>query len=146
MKVRLSRTRGLIVAAVAAGATVAVAVPAGAAVQLQSESPPATVRIVESAQLKANGAGLVATVLVKCKAGTSFTAQVDVSQRVGGVVTRGGGYVYGTCTGSRERVKIGLSPSPKAFKAGEAFATADVNFEYPYWTTVQARREITLVG
>jgi hypothetical protein len=146
MKVRLNRARALVVGVVAAGAALALAVPAGAAVQLQSESPPATVRIAENAQLKAKGAGLTATIVVSCAEGTTFRAYTTVSQRVGGVVTRGSGYASDTCTGERQRVKVGLSPSPKPFKAGVAFATADVDFDYPYWTSVNARREITIVA
>ncbi|GIF69201.1 hypothetical protein Ais01nite_72360 [Asanoa ishikariensis] len=128
------------------GAALAVAVPAGAAVQVQSESPPRGVaKIVKTAKLKANGAAGVVTFQVNCVPRKTFDSSVIVSQRVGGKVTRGETYVFNTrCEADgTNKLKAAVVPGPKPFKPGVAFATVRVDF-YPGGDT--ASREITFVN
>ncbi|GIF46039.1 hypothetical protein DFJ67_5470 [Asanoa ferruginea] len=139
------RARLLVAGAIAVGGALAIAVPAGAAVQLQSESPARGIaKINKTAQIKANGAAGVVTIQVNCVPQRSFDSQVTVSQRVGGQVTSGVTYLYNIrCEADgTNKVKASVVPGPKPFKPGVAFATARVDF-YPQ--SDSASREITFV-
>lgn len=137
----------MVAGAIAVGAALAVALPASAAVQLQSESPARGVaKIVKNAKLKANGAAGVVTFDVNCVPLRDFDSSVKVSQRVGGKVTSGDTYVYNIrCEADgTNRVKASVVPGPKPFKTGVAFATVRVDF-YPGGNDT-ASREITFVS
>ena len=139
------KARLIVAGAIAIGGALAVAVPASAAVQLQSESPAQGVaKINTKAQLKANGAAGVVTFQVNCVPRQTFASTVQVSQRVGGQVTSGQTYIYSTrCEADgTNKVKASVVPSKKPFKPGVAYATVRVDF-YPQSDT--ASKEITFV-
>jgi hypothetical protein len=125
------RGRLVVAGAIAVGAALAVALPASAAVQVQSESPARGVaKIVKNAKLKANGAAGVVTFDVNCVPREGFDANVKVSQRVGGKVTSGDSYLSNIrCEADgTNKVKASVVPGPKPFKPGVAFATVRVDF------------------
>jgi hypothetical protein len=146
MKPRLSRGRAVATAAVTAGLVLAVAVPAGAAVQLQSQSPASSVKIAKQAKLKAGGAGAVVTYVVTCNQGAMFDLYASISEVVGGKTTGGTVSFYSQeCTGSAQKVKVGFTAYPLAFRAGTAFTTVTVEPGYQS-NTLRAQREITLAS
>ncbi|MEV8515376.1 hypothetical protein [Dactylosporangium sp. NPDC051484] len=117
------------VGAVALGAVLAFAVPAGAAVSLQSESNgSAAVKIAQNAQLKAKGAVTIVTLNLTCPVGNHFWASTDVSQTVSpSATTHGSGALYNqSCTGTTQKVKVTAAASPAPFIPGVAYATAHV--------------------
>jgi hypothetical protein len=149
VNLRISRGRALTTAAIAVGVALAVAVPAAAAVQLQSQSAPATIKIVKNAALKANGAGAVVTIVVNCHKGDRFYTDLTVSEKVGNRTTSGTTHTdTSICTGVNQRLKLGITASPKAFKAGTAFAIASISSYSPSGSggehNARAQREITL--
>ncbi|WP_327006602.1 hypothetical protein OHA72_04580 [Dactylosporangium sp. NBC_01737] len=93
------------VAALAVGGVLAFAVPAGATVNLQSESPGSPiVKITKNAKLKANGAATIVTLTVTCPAGWYFTAQASVTQTVGSITTGGQNHTSElVCTGAAQK-------------------------------------------
>ncbi|MFF5234042.1 hypothetical protein [Dactylosporangium sp. NPDC000521] len=146
MKVTRSK---LGVAALAVGGVLAFAVPAGAAVNLQSESPgTGTVKIAKQAQLKAKGAATVVTLNVSCPAGWYFSAYASVTQAVGNITTGGSNHTAeATCTGSTQKVKIPVTASPAPFKPGVAYAIGEIQVRNPYYQYFYANtgREIVNV-
>ncbi len=146
MKITKSR---LGMAAIAAGGVLAFAVPAGAAVNLQSESPGApTIKIAKQAKLKANGAATVVTVTVTCRPGWIFTATASVTQTVGSITTGGSNHTSETiCTGAAQKVKIPVTASPAPFQPGVAYALGELAVrEYYYqYTYANTGREIVNV-
>ncbi|GAB3868927.1 hypothetical protein ACFPIJ_05630 [Dactylosporangium cerinum] len=137
------------VAALAVGGVLAFAVPAGAAVNLQSESPGApTIKITKNAQLKANGAATVVTLTVTCPPGWFFNAGASVTQTVGSITTGGHNQTTeATCTGAAQKVKIPVTASPAPFQAGVAYALGDLSVRSPNWAYAYANtgREIVNV-
>ncbi|GAA3249423.1 hypothetical protein ACFO1B_52830 [Dactylosporangium siamense] len=131
------------VAALAVGGVLAFAVPAGAAVNLQSESPGAlAIKITKNAQIKANGAATIVTLTVTCPTNWVFTADVSVTQTVGSITTSGRGYTYeAPCTGAAQKVKIPVTASPAPFQLGVAYALGNLsarnlyNSNYAYANT-----------
>ena len=118
--------------ALALGAVLAFAVPAGAAVNLQSESGGTPViKIVKQAKLKAGGAATVVTVNLTCPAGAEYNLYVTVTQAIGGKTTNGAGSTERqTCTGTTQKAKVPVTVSGGGapFKKGDAYAvgTADI--------------------
>jgi hypothetical protein len=137
------------VAALAVGGVLAFAVPAGAAVNLQSESPGApTIKIAKDAKLKANGAATVVTLTVTCPAGWYFSTEVSVTQTVGSITTGGRNHTSeATCTGAAQKVKVPVTASPAPFKVGVAYALGDLTVRSPNWNYSYANtgREIVNV-
>ncbi|MEV4140689.1 hypothetical protein AB0J72_52055 [Dactylosporangium sp. NPDC049742] len=121
------------VAALAVGGVLAFAVPAGAAVNLQSESPGhGTVKIAKQAQLKAKGAATVVTLNVSCPAGWVFTGYVSVTQAVGNITTGGSNRTSEiACTGYTQKVKVPVTASPAPFKVGDAYALGEIQVRSP---------------
>ncbi|WP_433076047.1 hypothetical protein ACQP1P_30685 [Dactylosporangium sp. CA-052675] len=116
--------------ALALGAVLAFAVPAGAAVNLQSESSgTAAIKIVKQAKLKANGAATIVTVSVTCPTGSRFSLSVDVTQTVTPTTTtHGGGYLGEQwCTGATQKVKVPVTSTGAPFEAGVAYAVGHAN-------------------
>ncbi|GAA2388133.1 hypothetical protein [Dactylosporangium salmoneum] len=124
------------VGAVALGAVLAFAVPAGAAVNLQSESNgTATVKIAKNAQLKAKGAVTIVTLNVTCPLGSHFSVYADVSQTISpSATTHGSGSLYNqACTGTAQKVKVTVPASPAPFIPGVAYATGHLEvYGYSY--------------
>jgi hypothetical protein len=139
--VKLTKSK-LGVAALAVGGVLAFAVPAGATVNLQSESPGAPIiKIAKNAKLKANGAATIVTLTVTCPAGWYFAAQASVTQTVGSITTGGQNHTSeAVCTGAAQKVKIPVTASPAPFHAGVAYALGDLsvrspNYSYGYANT-----------
>jgi hypothetical protein len=114
-----------------------------------SQEAPATVEIGDTATLAARGAGLLVTVTVTCPADTEFADLfVNVSQRRGGRIANAGAFRSGIeCTGEPQEITLAATAFGAAFRAGVAFATAelfvcDPNFEC---VTVTDAEEITIV-
>jgi hypothetical protein len=149
MKQLITR-RAVTSAAVVVGAVLAVAVPAGAAVQVQSESPSgAVVNLRNTATLGARGAVITVPVVSICPAGVTATVGAEVTQRVGNGIAAGSAYESITCTGERQttRLKVTASASGKPFKAGVAFGEAYLNFFDPRFGFVEVddAHNITIV-
>ncbi|WP_426503996.1 hypothetical protein ACPPVO_41155 [Dactylosporangium sp. McL0621] len=137
--------------ALALGAVLAFAVPAGAAVNLQSESGGApAIKIVKQAQLKAKGAATVVTVNVTCPAGSEYSLYVTVTQTVSGSSTTNGSGSLDrqTCTGATEKVKVhvAVAGGGAPFKKGDAYAVGNADVYGPWgYTSLQTGRVIVNV-
>jgi hypothetical protein len=113
-----------------------------------SQEAPATIEIGDTATLAARGAGLLVTVTVTCPADTEFSDLfVSVSQRRGGRVANGSGFVGNIdCTGEPQEVTVPIQAFGAPFRQGVAFATADFSFCGPeFCQTVSDTEEITIV-
>jgi len=138
------------VGALALGGVLAFAVPAGAAVNLHSESGAGSaVKIVKTAKLKARGAATEVTVSVTCPSGGRFYLYVDVTQTVSPTTTtHGSGHLTNQyCTGFAENVKVPVTAGGAPFKLGVAYAVGelDVNTNQGYFT-LNTGREIVNVN
>src|SRR5439155_22697507 len=104
MKVRWARFPLIAGAAIAAGAMLAFALPAGASVSVQSQSPPvAAVSLGKKATLDANGAVIFPTVRITCQPGSVASLSVTVTENVGGHIAKGSiTQQIGSCTGSTQ--------------------------------------------
>ncbi|GGM48666.1 hypothetical protein ACFFX1_23435 [Dactylosporangium sucinum] len=134
----------------ALGAVLAFAVPAGAAVNLQSESNgSSSIKIAKTANLKAKGAATVVTVKVGCPVGARYQVGVEVGQVVNGNTTaHGTAYLYNqVCTGAVENVKLHVLADGAPFKPGVAYAvgSADISGPAGYWN-LNTGREIVNVN
>ncbi|HTJ36215.1 MAG TPA: hypothetical protein VL738_23620 [Dactylosporangium sp.] len=135
--------------ALALGAVLAFAVPAGAAVNLQSESSGnSAIKIVKEAKLKAKGAATVVTVNVTCPIGSYYQVTVDVVQTINpNTTTHGSGYVSNQeCSGITDKVKVPVTAGAAPFKPGVAYAVGRLDVSSPWsYTTVNTGREIVNV-
>jgi hypothetical protein len=113
-------------ATLAIGATVAFALPAGAAVSVQSQSPPvAAVKLGNTATLDAKGAVVFAPVKVTCTPGDFAELSVSVTENVGNAIASGmASQDVQPCTGSVQKVTMAVTPTQKPFKRGVAFGQA----------------------
>jgi hypothetical protein len=115
-------------AAIAAGAGLAFAVPALPAVG--QFSPPATVsvEVQDEATLVARGAAVLVPVEITCPVGSNFrSVSVQVTQRAGsGIASGSSGTGDFTCTGSTQVVEVLVPAQGQAFKKGEAVAQASL--------------------
>ncbi|GAA2641241.1 hypothetical protein GCM10010399_88810 [Dactylosporangium fulvum] len=136
--------------ALALGAVLAFAVPAGAAVNLQSESGGTpTIKIAKTARLKANGAATVATVNVTCPVGNWYSTYVEVVQTVNPTsTTRGNGSIINQrCSGFTEKVKVPVTASGAPFQVGVAYAVGQLEVTGPIgYINVNTGREIVNVN
>ena len=116
--------------AVAAGAVLAFALPAGAAVTVQSQSPPAaTVKLGSTATLDANGAVVFAPVKVVCRPGQYASLSVTVAENVNGDIASGTTYQeIEQCDGTVQNLQVAVIPTQKAFKKGIAFGQAKLEY------------------
>jgi hypothetical protein len=125
---KATRIRLALVAAgaIGVGAAVAFAVPAGAAVSLQSQSPPvAAVSLGNTATLDANGAVVFAPVKFTCTPGTFASLQVKVTENVGNAIASGSAFEQiDLCTGAVQRITVAVTPDQKPFRKGVAFGQA----------------------
>jgi hypothetical protein len=114
------------VVAVAAGAVLAFAMPAGAALSLQSESPPqGQVQIGKTASLVANGAAVFTAINVVCAPGNYATLSVTVTQAVGNTIASGQTQrEVSPCTGRPQKLSVAVTPTQRPFVKGTAFGQA----------------------
>jgi hypothetical protein len=112
--------------AMGVGAVLAFALPAGASVSVQSQSPPTgTVKLGQRATLEANGAVVFAPVKVVCRPGSYTAITVLVAENVGGNIASGTTYTQvDPCTGQPQSLQIAVVPTQKAFKPGLAWGQA----------------------
>jgi hypothetical protein len=112
--------------AIGVGAALAFGLPAGAAVSVQSQSPPtSTVKLGKTARLDANGAVVFAPVKVTCRPGSFTQLSVTVAENVGGNIASGTTFTeISPCTGTQQKLQIAVIPTQKAFRAGTAFGQA----------------------
>ncbi len=112
-------------AAVGAGAVLAFALPAGAAVSLQSQSPPVdALKLGARATLDANGAVVFPSVQVLCQSGRTAFLTVRVTENVGNAIASGSGGAEVACNGQQQTLRIAVTPTQKPFKTGIAFGQA----------------------
>ena len=113
---------------------IAIAISLGAALAILPALPavgqqaPATVELGDTATVAARGAGLFVTVTVTCPADSDFADLfVNVSQRRGGRVANGGGFVGNIdCTGEPQEITVPVIAFGAPFRQGVAFATAEL--------------------
>jgi hypothetical protein len=111
--------------AIAVGALLAFTLPAGAAVSLQSESPPSTmVTLGATARLDAKGAVVFVPVTVICQPALFAELTVTVTQKAGGDIASGTAFTDITCTGSVQTLEVAVTANQTAFKKGVAFGEA----------------------
>jgi hypothetical protein len=124
MKRLKGRLPALATAAIGVGAALAFAVPAGAAVSVQSQSPPvqAAASLGRKATLDANGAVVFPSVKLLCPAGAFASLSVTVTENVGGRIAKGSGFRDNiTCTGRQQSFRVAVTPDQRPFRKGVAF-------------------------
>jgi hypothetical protein len=125
---RTGRVRFPLIAgfAVAVGAIVATALPAGASVSLQSQSPPvAAVKLGPKAKLDARGAVVFPTVKVTCAPGDFALLTVQVTEAVGKDIASGASsQQVSPCTGAVQKFTVAVTPVNHPFRKGVAFGQA----------------------
>ncbi|WP_329108881.1 hypothetical protein OG792_09585 [Micromonospora sp. NBC_01699] len=126
MKMSRFRASALALLAIAVGGVIAFALPAGAAVSVQSESPSvAIVKLGAKARLDANGAVVFAPVKVACTPGSYSTLTVQVTQAVGNGIAKGEKTVsIQECTGDEQKINVAVTPDLKPYRKGVAFGSA----------------------
>ena len=126
MKAHGMRFAAVAAATVGLGAALAFALPAGAAVSLQSQSPPVgAVQLAKKATLDANGAVVFAPVKVTCPPNTSAFLRVKVTENVGDAIASGEtDESIDLCTGTVQQESVAVTPVQKPFKKGVAFGQA----------------------
>jgi hypothetical protein len=147
--VKRVRTRALLIAtaAIGLGAAVALAIPAGAAVSLQSESPPvAAVVLGNTAKLGAKGAVIFVPVSVTCPAGATGFLSVQVTEKSGGNIATGGNGQEVTCTGSVQQLTLPVTANQEPFKKGVAFGEAQLSICQFFCDTFRDSHEIQIVS
>jgi hypothetical protein len=120
------------VPAVAIGAVLAFAMPAGAALSLQSQSPPqAQVQIGRTASLQANGAAVFTAVNVVCAPGSYATLTVRVTQAVRDTIASGETHrEVQPCTGRPQKLSVAVTATQRPFVRGIAFGQAALYTQY----------------
>jgi hypothetical protein len=127
------RTRTLLRPAIAglgiAGAAVAAfALPAGAAVSVQSSSPPVISVKLGKATIAANGAVIFSSSKVTCPRGATATLEVSVTEAVGNNIASGYATTPVTCTGTVQNATIAVSPTNHPFRKGSAWGDAFIGY------------------
>jgi hypothetical protein len=118
----------LSVCAMAVGGVLAVALPAGAAVSVQSQSTPAQrVELGKTATLQANGAAVFTALNVICRPGGTASLTVIVTQNAGGKISSGSAYRdIEDCTGKPQNLQVAVTPSEVPYIRGVAFGQASL--------------------
>jgi archaeosine-15-forming tRNA-guanine transglycosylase len=115
-------------AGIAAVAIGALALPAGAAVSVQSQSPSVPlVSLADTATLDAKGAVVFAPVEVTCTPGATAYLEVIITQKAGGKVAKGGVDYSFTCTGAVQQVQATVTANGQVYKQGVAFGQASID-------------------
>lgn len=115
--------------AVGVGALLAFAVPAGAAVSVQSQSPVGqALELGSTAKIDANGAVVFPSVAFICRPGMSAYLSITVTEAVDGAIASGNTYraVSDLCTGAAHQIKVPVTPTQRPFQPGVAFAQASL--------------------
>jgi len=126
MTVKRMRVPIIAALAIAVGAVLAMAMPAGASVSLQSQSPPvAAVKLGPNAKLDAKGAVVFPTVKVTCVPGEFAQLTVQVTEAVGKNIASGAtSQEVSPCTGAVQKFTVAVTPINHPFKKGVAFGQA----------------------
>jgi hypothetical protein len=107
-------------------AAIAVVGPLSNAVGFFSRGLSLGVTVQSPASITAKGAGLVVPLSVTCT-GSFADLNVQVTERVGSVVTQGSGYASVPCVGGIQQMKLTVTPAGgKAFKKGSAVVQAQI--------------------
>ena len=146
-RVRRGISIALATVPIVGGVAVAAALPAGAAVNLQSPSV-AVVQIGSPGVIEARGAAVTVPIAVVCEPGATGDISAQVTERSGGAIASAGTYVSSiVCTGSLQKLDVTLiaSAGGKPFRNGTAFASAEF-FVYANGGSIEAQdqREIQL--
>ena len=115
-------------AAIAAGAGLALAIPALPAVGQFSPPAVVSVEVQDQATLVARGAAVLVPVEIVCPVGSTFrSVSVRVTQRAGSAIASGAsGTDDFACTGSTQVVHVLVPAQGHAFKKGPAVAEASL--------------------
>jgi hypothetical protein len=135
-------------ATIGIGAAIAFALPAGANVSVQSESPSVhTVTLGRSAKLDANGAVVFAPVKIACTPGSYTSLTVSVTENVGGKIASGvTGQQIRACTGKDQTLRIAVTPTNFPFRRGVAFGQARLTVCDYSCTDVADEHNIQITG
>jgi hypothetical protein len=117
-------TRIAALAAVIVGSGAALALPAGADINVLSP-PLAAVQIESPAILGARGAFITVPVTVVCASGGSGFLRMEVTETVGQDIALGSTFTDFGCTGGFQTVNVVVTAFDNPFKRGTAFAQAD---------------------
>jgi hypothetical protein len=134
-------------AAIALGALLAFTLPAGAALSVQSQSPPnATVELGRTATLQANGAAVFTAVNVVCAPGQYTSLEVIVTEAVRNTIASGRTVrqIY-DCTGKPQKLTIAVTPTQRPFVRGVAFGQAAVESCYDRCQVARDEHTIRIV-
>ena len=131
------------VLAVVAGAVFASVLPSAADVSAQSPSAPA-VQVLSPADRLARGAAVNVKVSVTCPAGSTNYVNLRLTQRVGPGIATGSAYTNFVCTGSAQTLTLSVHAQEHAFRAGIAFASAQISGNGTGYVTDD--REISIVN
>ncbi|MGW4462010.1 hypothetical protein [Micromonospora sp. NBC_01796] len=148
MKMSRFRASALALVAIAVGGVIAFALPAGAAVSVQSESPSvAAVTLGGKARLDANGAVVFAPVKVACTPGSYAALTVEVTQAVGNNIAKGDKTVtIQECTGDQQKLNVAVTPDLKPYRKGVAFGSARLEVcDHVGCKTVYDERKIDII-
>jgi hypothetical protein len=134
-------------AAVGVGAALAFAVPAGAAVSVQSQSPPlSAVSLGSKARLDANGAVVFAPIKLACTPGAYTYLTVSVTQAIGNAIASGQTYTaVDECTGTQQKLSVAVTPTQRPFRKGVAFGQATLRVCTDRCKTVVDQHNIQIV-
>jgi hypothetical protein len=134
-------------AAIGVGAALASAVPAGAAVSVQSQSPPVqAVSLGAKATLDANGAVVFAPVKLACQPGSYAYLTVSVTENVGNAIASGQAQTpIESCTGTQQSLQVAVTPTQKPFRKGVAFGSASLQVCASSCRTVVDQHNIQIV-
>jgi hypothetical protein len=125
MKLPTSRLPLVTLGALAAGATLAVALPAGAAVSVQSESAPVkALSLGDTARLDAKGAVVFTPMTVTCMPGRTAYLSVGITQSIGSGIATGAAGREVPCTGTPQEIQVSVTPADRAFHIGTAYGEA----------------------
>jgi hypothetical protein len=130
MNLPRGRLKLIAATAIGVGAVAAFALPAGAAVSLQSQSQPTTVvNLGNQARLDANGAVVFASVTVTCGPAYFSSVNVTVTENVGGGrIASGTTVLFPVCDGTSHKATVSVVPTQRAFRTGVAFGQAVGSF------------------
>jgi len=133
-------------ATIGIGAAIAFALPAGANVAVQSQSPSIhTVTLGRTAKLDANGAVVFAPVKLACTPGSTAYVSVKVTQNAGGRIASGQSYAQiKPCAGKEQTLRISVTPTNVPFRRGVAFGQASLDVCDPSCTTVSDEHNIQI--
>jgi hypothetical protein len=132
--------------AVTAGAGIATALPAGAAVS--TLSVPASVSVESPVRLLNRGTVAEATVDVSCQSGANAYVGLSLSERVGSTTTVAAGDTAVDCTGDVQQVRILLTVpgGGRPLRKGTAYSQAWLNYCWYQCYSATEDKEIALVN